>query len=191
MAVAIVILRCWRFGIDHDPPQPGSGPRRANDDLAVTNAALSKALAAKTEFLATTSHEIRTPLNGILGMTQVMLADQTLIESDAARIGLVSCMVPGITMRALVNDILDIAKMETGNLDNRGCAPFNVCATVTDAARMWEEQARAKGPVVHRSLLGGCPAMIMGDAVRIRQIVFNLLSNALKFTKAGHVDAKH
>ncbi len=157
--------------------------RAANDDLAITNSALGKALAAKTEFLATTSHEIRTPLNGILGMTQVMLADQTLSPDMRDRLGVVHGA--GITMRALVNDILDIAKMETGNLTIEA-APFDVCATVTDAARMWEEQARAKG-LSFTVDVAGCPAMIMGDAARVRQIVFNLLSNALKFTKAGHV----
>ncbi|KQM46632.1 hypothetical protein ASE69_15765 [Sphingomonas sp. Leaf208] len=157
--------------------------RAANDDLAVTNSALSKALAAKTEFLATTSHEIRTPLNGILGMTQVMLADPKLPADMRDRLGVVHGA--GITMRALVNDILDIAKMETGNLTIEAAA-FDVCATVKDAARMWEEQARAKG-LSFTVDVGGCPAMIMGDAARVRQIVFNLLSNALKFTKAGHV----
>jgi signal transduction histidine kinase/CheY-like chemotaxis protein len=157
--------------------------RAANDDLAITNSALGKALAAKTEFLATTSHEIRTPLNGILGMTEVMLADATLSPDMRDRLGVVHGA--GVTMRALVNDILDVAKMETGNLTIEA-APFDVCATVTDAARMWEDQARAKG-LSFTVELGGCPAMIMGDAARVRQIVFNLLSNALKFTKTGHV----
>ena len=86
----------------------------ANDDLAQTNTALGKALAAKTEFLATTSHEIRTPLNGILGMTQVMLADARVGGDTRDRLGVVHAA--GITMRALVDDILDVAKMETGNL---------------------------------------------------------------------------
>ncbi len=157
--------------------------RAANDDLAVTNSALGKALAAKTEFLATTSHEIRTPLNGILGMTQVMLADTRLTPVLRDRLGVVHGA--GLTMRALVDDILDVAKMETGNLTIES-APFDLCATVTDATRMWEEQARAKGLSFDVDL-GGCPAMIVGDAARVRQIVFNLLSNALKFTRAGRV----
>jgi signal transduction histidine kinase len=157
--------------------------RAANDDLAITNAALGKALAAKTEFLATTSHEIRTPLNGILGMTQVMLADAKLSPEMRDRLGVVHGA--GVTMRALVNDILDVAKMETGNLTIES-VPFDICATVTDAARMWEEQARAKG-LSFAVDLGNCPVMVMGDSARVRQIVFNLLSNALKFTKAGRV----
>ncbi len=157
--------------------------RAANEDLAVTNGALAKALAAKTEFLATTSHEIRTPLNGILGMTEVMLADAALDTRLRDRLGVVHGA--GVTMRALVDDILDIAKMETGNLTIEH-GPLDLCSTVSDAARMWEVQAERKG-LAFTIDMAGCPATIMGDAARIRQIVFNLLSNALKFTHAGAV----
>ena len=157
--------------------------RAANIDLAATNSALAKALAAKTEFLATTSHEIRTPLNGILGMTQVMLADRNLAEATRERIGIVHGA--GVTMRALVDDILDVAKMETGNMTIER-APLNLCATMTDVSRMWEEQARARG-IDFILELDSCPATIEGDAARLRQIVFNLLSNAIKFTESGSV----
>ncbi len=155
----------------------------ANADLAVTNDALGKALAAKTEFLATTSHEIRTPLNGILGMTQVMLADATLPAPTRDRISVVHGA--GVTMRALVDDILDVAKMETGNLTIE-TAPFDLRATVAESTRLWDDQAAAKGLAFVRRL-DDCPTMIEGDSARLRQIVFNLLSNALKFTAAGEV----
>ena len=155
----------------------------ANADLAVTNDALGKALAAKTEFLATTSHEIRTPLNGILGMTQVMLADATLRADMRDRLGIVHGA--GITMRALVDDILDVAKMETGNLTIED-APFDLAATITESTRLWDDQVAAKGVAFVRDL-GECPRMIRGDAARVRQIVFNLLSNAIKFTGAGEI----
>lgn len=157
--------------------------RAANEDLATTNSALGKALAAKTEFLATTSHEIRTPLNGILGMTEVMLADTALAPALRDRLDVVHGA--GMTMRALVDDILDVAKMETGNLSIES-APFDLRATVTEATRMWEEQARAKGLGFDVDLTE-CPTMILGDVTRVRQIVFNLLSNALKFTASGRV----
>lgn len=157
--------------------------RAANNDLAITNAALGKALAAKTEFLATTSHEIRTPLNGILGMTQVMLADARLAPLVRDRLDVVHSA--GLSMRALVDDILDVAKMETGNLTIEA-VPFDLRATVTDAARMWTEQARGKG-LAFVVDLKDCPTVIVGDAARIRQIVFNLLSNAVKFTRQGRV----
>lgn len=160
--------------------------RAANVDLGRTNAALGKALAAKTEFLATTSHEIRTPLNGILGMTQVMLADATLSDPLRDRIGVVHGA--GMTMRALVDDILDVAKMETGNLTIER-VPFDLKATLRDVCRMWEEQARGKG-LDFTLDLETAPAMIEGDPARIRQIAFNLLSNALKFTDHGGVTVR-
>ncbi|MCP3734549.1 ATP-binding protein [Sphingomonas sp. RP10(2022)] len=157
--------------------------RAANDDLAVTNTALGKALAAKTEFLATTSHEIRTPLNGILGMTQVMLADPRIAGATRDRLAVVHGA--GVTMRALVDDILDVAKMETGNLVIEA-APFDLAAMLRESTRLWEDQATAKGLAFHRDLTA-CPTMVVGDAARLRQIVFNLMSNALKFTPQGSV----
>ncbi|MFA6115819.1 MAG: ATP-binding protein [Sphingomonas sp.] len=157
--------------------------RAANIDLAATNSALAKALAAKTEFLATTSHEIRTPLNGILGMTQVMLADKRLAEPMRDRIEVVHGA--GLSMRALVDDILDVAKMETGNMTIEREA-FDLKATLHEVSRMWEEQARGKG-IGFTLDLADCPERIEGDAARLRQITFNLLSNALKFTESGSV----
>lgn len=157
--------------------------RAANDDLAVTNTALGKALAAKTEFLATTSHEIRTPLNGILGMTQVMLADAHIAPATRERLTVVHSA--GVTMRALVDDILDVAKMETGHLTIEE-APFDLAAMLSESTRLWEDQAQAKGLRFVRDL-DHCPGWIVGDAARLRQIVFNLMSNALKFTASGEV----
>lgn len=157
--------------------------RAANDDLAVTNHALGKALAAKTEFLATTSHEIRTPLNGILGMTQVMLANPALAEGTRDRLTVVHDA--GITMRTLVDDILDVAKMENGHLTIER-EPFNLSAMLHSSTRLWEDQANAKGVAFHRDI-ADCPMWIVGDAARLRQVVFNLMSNAIKFTTAGAV----
>lgn len=157
--------------------------RAANVDLAAANAALQKALAAKTEFLATTSHEIRTPLNGILGMTQVMLSDQTL--SGAMRDRLDVVRAAGVTMKALVDDILDVAKMETGNMTIES-VPVDLHRTLTDVSRLWEDQARAKGVAFTMDLID-CPSTMQSDPARLRQIVFNLLSNALKFTASGSI----
>lgn len=157
--------------------------RAANIDLASTNRALEKALAAKTEFLATTSHEIRTPLNGILGMTQVMLADRRLEDRTRDRIEVVHGA--GLSMRALVDDILDVAKMETGNMTIE-CAAFDLKAMLREVSRLWEEQARGRG-IAFTIDLAECPDRIEGDAGRLRQITFNLLSNALKFTAAGSI----
>ena len=160
--------------------------RDANVVLGETNVALEKALKAKTEFLATTSHEIRTPLNGILGMTQVMLADPKLKPEMRDRIGIVHGA--GITMRSLVDDILDVAKMETGNMAVDS-APMDLRAVLSEVTRMWEEQARAKG-LEFRMELSHAPSWILSDAGRLRQIVFNLLSNAIKFTERGAVTVR-
>ena len=157
--------------------------RAANDDLAASNAELAKALRIKTEFLATTSHEIRTPLNGILGMTQVMIADAALDAATRERLSLVHGA--GTTMRALVDDILDVAKIETGRMTIE-MVPIDVARIVDEAARLWREPADAKGLTFAVSL-DEAPGWILGDAARLRQIVFNLLSNAVKFTPSGHV----
>lgn len=157
--------------------------RAANVVLNETNLALEKALKAKTEFLATTSHEIRTPLNGILGMTQVILADGALAPQMRDRIGIVHDA--GMTMRSLVDDILDVAKMETGHLvvDPQ---PMDLCVTLREVTRLWEEQARAKG-LGFDLQLSHAPQWIVSDSGRLRQIVYNLLSNAVKFTERGSV----
>ncbi|WP_230482999.1 ATP-binding protein [Sphingomonas sp. Leaf21] len=157
--------------------------RAAHGDLAVTNDRLEKALAVKTEFLATTSHEIRTPLNGILGMTQIMLADTGLPGDQRERVEVMHGA--GMTMRALVDDLLDVAKIENGRMTLEQ-APFDLAATVRDASRLFEGQAATKG-LRFTIDLADCPATVLGDSARIRQIVFNLLSNALKFTATGTV----
>lgn len=160
--------------------------RAANTELNQTNTALEKALKAKTEFLATTSHEIRTPLNGILGMTQIMLRDPSVPAETHDRLGIVHGA--GMTMRALVDDILDVAKMETGNLTVE-LAATDLHAMLKDVTRMWEEQARGKG-VDFTLDMDGTPRWIETDAGRLRQMLFNLLSNALKFTEKGQVSVK-
>lgn len=157
--------------------------RAANADLAASNSELAKALRAKTEFLATTSHEIRTPLNGILGMTQVMIADATLDAATRDRLGIVHGA--GMTMRALVDDILDVAKIETGRMTIE-TVPLDLRAVLAESTRLWRDPARAKGLAFDVDA-DAAPHWIMGDPARLRQIIFNLLSNAVKFTPAGHV----
>ena len=139
--------------------------RAANTVLNEVNVRLEGALKAKTEFLATTSHEIRTPLNGILGMTQVLLADRHVAGDVRERLEVVQGA--GETMKALVDDILDVAKMESGRL------------TVS-------EDVAAKGLTLTVDV-DAAPDRLVTDGARVRQIVFNLMANALKFTSAGDV----
>jgi len=157
--------------------------RAANRRLSSANTALEKALKAKTEFLATTSHEIRTPLNGILGMTQVILHDPAVAGQLRERIQVVHGA--GETMKVLVDDILDVAKMETGQIviDR---VEMDLRHVLADAVRLWSGQARSKGLELELDV-ADCPARILEDETRLRQILFNLLSNAIKFTEAGSV----
>ena len=179
---AVVIVALLSFGLV-TLRRSRNQVRAANVELEASNVALAKALAAKTEFLATTSHEIRTPLNGILGMTQVMLADRTLAGAQRDRVQVVHGA--GLTMRALVDDILDVAKMETGNL-TVAPEPVDLRTLLAEVARMWAEQARTKGLAFDLDI-DGAPRWIVTDAGRVRQVAFNLLGNAMKFTQAGSI----
>lgn len=155
----------------------------ANLRLAQTNTELAEALLVKSQFLATTSHEIRTPLNGILGMTQVMLADRTVTGELRDRIGLVHSA--GQSMRTLVDDILDFAKMDSGALAIE-TAPVDIAAMLPDLVALWRVEATSKGIALDLEIDDALQPML-SDIVRVRQIVFNLLSNAVKFTSSGAV----
>ena len=157
--------------------------RAANVSLSASNVSLEKALKAKTEFLATTSHEIRTPLNGILGMTQILLADPKITLDVRERIALVQGS--GETMRALVDDILDIAKMETGNLTIER-SDIDLAQILRETGQLWSGRAREKGLELKLEI-EAAPARIVEDPTRLRQILFNLMSNAIKFTDLGAV----
>ncbi len=156
---------------------------RTNAELARTNVELGEALQAKSQFLATTSHEIRTPLNGILGMTQVLLADHALGGVVRDRVGLVDAA--GRAMRTLVDDILDFARMDSGvvRIDT---APTDLSTLIPEIIALWHVQAQAKGLDLQVTMTG-VDAPLLTDAARLRQVVFNLLSNAIKFTAAGTV----
>lgn len=157
--------------------------RVANDTLSETNTALGKALKAKTEFLATTSHEIRTPLNGILGMTQVLLADQRLAVDTKSRLQVVQGA--GEAMKLLVDDILDVAKMETGDV-SIDASDTDLKALVSNITKLWKSNAEAKSLAFH-ACLDDLPVTVLTDGPKLQQVLSNLLSNAVKFTREGHV----
>ena len=160
--------------------------RDANGRLETTNSALERALNAKSQFLATTSHEIRTPLNGILGMTQVLLADATLGPTVRGRVELVHGA--GETMRALVDDILDLAKMETGRI-SVDKQPLDLRRLIDETVRLWRAEAQTKGLTLTLDA-PDLPPAILEDEGRLRQVLFNLMSNAIKFTDRGGVSLR-
>lgn len=158
--------------------------RAANAGLAAVNADLEKALRAKSEFLAMTSHEIRTPLNGILGMTQVLLTSSDLAGVMREQVELVQDA--GETMKSLVDDLLDVGKMEHGDSDVQ-LAPTRLRPVLENAARLMAVKAQSQG-LAFSVDLAAVPALTMTDGARVRQIVSNLLVNAIKFTPTGSVD---
>ncbi len=138
---------------------------------------------AKSEFLTVMSHEIRTPLNGVLGMAQAMGADE-LSGRQRERLEVVS--QSGQALLAIVNDVLDLAKVEAGKieLENR---PFDLEPTIRQAEASFEAIALSKGLSFTSVVDPSAEGRYMGDALRLRQILANLISNAVKFTDAGGI----
>jgi CheY-like chemotaxis protein len=138
---------------------------------------------AKSEFLANMSHEIRTPLNGVLGMAQV-LAQTELTDRQREMMDVI--LNSGRVLNALLSDILDLAKVEAGEVELE-TAPFNLRAGLTAAAATFEGLAHQKGLTFSLDIAPGFHDHAVGDALKIGQIVNNLVSNAVKFTCEGSV----
>ncbi|NBB17332.1 response regulator [Caulobacter sp. SLTY] len=157
--------------------------RAVDRDLKAAAVAARAADQAKSVFLANMSHEIRTPLNAVLGMAQVMEGD-TLSARQRERLGLIRDA--GQTLLGVLNDVLDLSRIEAGQL-TISLAPFELEALAKGALLGFEGQAAAKGVSVTLEFPEAASGWWRGDAQRIRQIVSNLVSNAVKFTEAGSV----
>jgi PAS domain S-box-containing protein len=141
------------------------------------------ATVAKSNFLASMSHEIRTPLNGILGMAQVLSADE-LTEAQKERVSVIS--ESGQTLMSLLNDVLDISKIEAGKLEIARI-DGDLELTIDRVRQLFQNRAEERGLAVAFETAGGIPDRLRYDPVRVRQCVGNLLSNAIKFTDRGRV----
>ncbi|WP_312166693.1 ATP-binding protein [Phenylobacterium sp.] len=139
---------------------------------------------AKSTFLATMSHEIRTPLNGVLGMAQAMAAENGL--SDIQRERLEVIRQSGETLLAILNDVLDLSKIEAGKLELEE-ADFDVAALARGAHAAFTAIANKKGLSFGLGIEPAALGVYRGDSTRVRQILYNLVSNALKFTEQGEV----
>ena len=156
-----------------------------NDACALAEArdVAQSANSAKSQFLANMSHEIRTPLNGVIGIAQA-LAKTPLSAQQEEMLELIQSS--GHTLQVLLSDILDLARVESGRLELASDA-FHLGQAVREAAQLYETSAEAKGLQFFVEIAPEADRWILGDVVRIKQILTNLVSNAVKFTGTGFV----
>ncbi|MDU8913645.1 ATP-binding protein [Aestuariicoccus sp. MJ-SS9] len=150
--------------------------RRLREEAAQANA-------TKTRFLANVSHEIRTPLNGILGMTSE-LANSDLDADQAACLRVIE--QSGGVLLSTINDVLDLAKIEAGQFEIAN-GPFDLRALLEATCALYGPSAREKAIGLHVSIAPDVPAHLLGDGRRLRQVLHNLIANAVKFTESGEV----
>ncbi|TCS72225.1 PAS domain S-box-containing protein [Sulfuritortus calidifontis] len=171
--------RIGEINIGHDISERKAMARA----LHMAKDAAETANRAKSEFLANMSHEIRTPMNGILGMTELAL-DSELTEEQRDYLNIVKSSAEALL--TVLNDILDFSKIEAGRLELEHIT-FELESVVSGAVRTLAIQAKDKGLALEWNIAADVPQFLVGDPARLRQILLNLLGNALKFTERGGV----
>jgi two-component system, sensor histidine kinase and response regulator len=157
--------------------------RQASEDLAAARDLALAASRAKSEFLSTMSHEIRTPMNGVIGLTDLLM--QTSLDADQNELA-TGVKVSAENLLVIINDILDFSKIEAGRLDIEE-VPFDVTRLADDVGRILASAASLKDIELLVDVHPDVPKELLGDGVRIQQVLLNLGSNGVKFTSEGEV----
>jgi signal transduction histidine kinase len=160
--------------------------RRAAEEarvMATAHAAAEQASAAKSQFLANMSHELRTPLNAIIGYAQLLKGAEV---GDRERSAITTIEHSGEHLLAMISDILDIAKVEAGRLELLP-AVFDLRACIDTVGQMIRLRAEEKGLLFRVAIADDIPRTVLADQKRVRQVLINLLGNAVKFTASGEV----
>ena len=158
--------------------------QKANAELTEAKQQAEQANRTKSEFLANISHDLRTPLNGILGYAQILMRDTGIDEDTRNAVAIIE--KSGNHLLNLINDILDVSRIEANKLQLRA-APFRPGSFLDDIADIVSLQARQKGLQLHVAVPDSLPETVLGDEKRLRQVLLNLLNNAVKFTEKGHI----
>jgi PAS domain S-box-containing protein len=161
-----------------------TGRYQVESDLIAANEMVERSLKVKDQFISNMSHEIRTPLNAVIGFTD-LLADTKLSSEQGEYVQIVKTASQNLL--SLINNILDLSKIESGNLSLENL-PINIKQIIRDAARILEPKAIRKGVEMRLDVDEDIPRVVMGDQLRLSQILFNLLGNAVKFTDEGYVE---
>ena len=181
--VFTAVVLAWSFVLRRRVREQTFTIRQQLEEAAKLRTEAEKASHANSEFLANMSHEIRTPMNGVLGVTDLLL-DTELNAEQREYAGLVKSSADSLL--SIINDILDFSKIEAGRLELESIE-FNMRECMAESTRMLAVRARQSGLELTCEILPDVPERVVGDLNRLRQIIINLVGNAIKFTAQGQV----